>query len=278
MNHMRYIVLALVLALSAGPVWGQVDKKEVRHGNRDFRKEKYEMAFQDYLRAVEKDTLSVAANYNMANALYRMEQYDQAQQALDRIGDAVLSSASAADYFFNLGDVALQKKDYQAAVKAFTESLILRPEDLQAKENLIYARQMLQNQQNQENGGGQNDDQQDNQDQNQDNQDQNKNNDQQNDQNQNDQNQDNQDQNGDQDKNDDQQNDQNQDQNDDQQGDQNDKPQDQQGQPQQQEAQISPQAAQQMLQAIQAKEKETQDKVNKKKAMALKSRQKEKNW
>jgi hypothetical protein len=33
-----------------------------------------------------------------------------------------------------------------------------------------------------------------------------------------------------------------------------------------------------MLQAIQAKEKETQDKVNKEKAAAVKSRQKEKNW
>ena len=41
---------------------------------------------------------------------------------------------------------------------------------------------------------------------------------------------------------------------------------------------ITPQAAQQMLQAIQAKEKETQDKVNEQKAKALKSRQKEKNW
>ena len=36
--------------------------------------------------------------------------------------------------------------------------------------------------------------------------------------------------------------------------------------------------AQQMLKAIQAKEKETQDKVNKEKAAALQSRQKEKNW
>ena len=41
---------------------------------------------------------------------------------------------------------------------------------------------------------------------------------------------------------------------------------------------ISPQQAQQMLKAMQAKEKETQDKVNREKAEALKSRQKEKNW
>ena len=33
-----------------------------------------------------------------------------------------------------------------------------------------------------------------------------------------------------------------------------------------------------MLKAMQAKEKETQDKVNREKSEALKSRQKEKNW
>ena len=38
------------------------------------------------------------------------------------------------------------------------------------------------------------------------------------------------------------------------------------------------QQAQQMLNAIQAREKETQDKVNKEKAAVLKSRQKDKNW
>ena len=41
---------------------------------------------------------------------------------------------------------------------------------------------------------------------------------------------------------------------------------------------ISPQQAQQMLKAIQAREKETQDKVNKEKAAVMQSRQKEKNW
>ena len=260
-----FLLIAILISVSA---WGQVDKKEVRRGNRDFRKENYEAAFQDYLRAVEKDTSSIAANYNMASALYRMEKYDQAQQALDRIKETAPESASAADYLYNLGDVALQKKDYKVAVEAFGKALILRPDDLDAKENFIYARKKLEDQQNQQNN--QNNDQNQNQDQQndqnqQDNQD--KNQDQQNDQNQQD----------DQDKNQDQQDDQNKDNQQDNQ-DQNDKPQNQQSQPQQQEAQITPQAAQQMLQAIQAKEKETQDKVNKKKAMALKSRQKEKNW
>ena len=92
------------------PMWGQVDRKEVRRGNREFRKGEYEAAFEDYLRAVEKDTSSIAANYNMASALYRMEKYDQAQQALDRIKETAPESASAADYLYNLGDVALDRK------------------------------------------------------------------------------------------------------------------------------------------------------------------------
>ena len=265
MHKFKNILLLIAILISVS-AWGQVDKKEVRRGNRDFRKDNYEAAFQDYLRAVEKDTSSIAANYNMASALYRMEQYDQARQALDRIKKTVLESDSAADYLYNLGDVALQKKDYQAAVKAFGEALILRPDDLDAKENFIYARKKLEDQQNQQNNQ---------------NNDQNQNQDQQDDQNQQDNQDKNQDQQDDQDKNQNQQDDQNKDNqqdNQDQNQDQNDKPQNQQNQPQQQEAQITPQAAQQMLQAIQAKEKETQDKVNKEKAKALNSRQKEKNW
>ena len=263
MKNVLYVLICIASLLVSIDAAGQVDKKDVRRGNRDFRKENFREAEIDYRKALVKDSMSVAANYNLANTLYREGDFAQAQQALERVKDVAPMSESAADYYFNLGDAALQQKDYQKAVEAFGESLIRRPEDLQAKENFIYAKKMLQNQQqNQQNQN--NDQNQDNQDQNQD-----QNQDNQNNQDQNDDQ--NKDQNNDQDKNDDQNKDdqQNQDQN---------GGQDQKEQPQGQQPKITPQAAQQMLQAIQAKEKETQDKVNKQKAEALKSRQKEKNW
>lgn len=208
------------MTLSAQP-----DRREVRQGNRQYRKENWREADVDYRRALLKDSTSFAANYNLANTLYRQSAFDEAGKSLDRLKEAAPASAHAADYYYNIGDVALQKKDYGAAVEAFKQSLLRRPDDLDAKENYIYAKKMLENQQNQD------------QNQDQDQQDQNQNQD---------------------------QKDQNQDQ--------------QQQQPQPQEQQISPQQARQMLQAIQAKEKETQDKVNKEKAAVLKSRQKDKNW
>lgn len=256
---MRYVkvLFAGILILSAQMLSAQTDKSEVRKGNREYRKGEFKEAEIDYRRALVKDSLSFAANYNLACDLYRQEQYDEAGNYMKKIADQAAASARESDYYYNLGDIALAKQDYKGAVDAFEKALLLNPGDLDAKENYVYAKMMLQNQQNQDNQDNQN------QDQNQDQDDQNQNQDQK----QNDQNQDNQDQ---------KQNDQNQDQNNNQ-DQRND--QDRQNQsPQQQDAKISPQAAQQMLQAIQAREKETQDKVNREKAAAMKSRQKEKNW
>ena len=250
MNRILYI-LVFFMAFALTDVSAQVDKREVRRGNRDFKKENYKEAELEYFRALAKDTVSFAANYNMANTLYRQGSYEQAKKHLDKIKDAAVTSPAAADYYYNLGNVAVALEDYQTAVDAYKQSLLRNPGDLEAKENYIYAKEKLKQQQ----------DQQQNQ-QNDQNQDQNQQNDQNQDQNQ-DQNKDQQDQNDDQNKD-------NQDQNKDQKQDQ----QNQSGS----EPKISPQAAQQMLHAIQAKEKETQDKVNKEKAAALSSRKKDKNW
>ena len=241
----------------------QEDVRDVRRGNRDFKKENYREADIDYRKALVKDSTSVAANYNLANTLYRQGDMEQARKMLDRVKDTAPATEAASDYYYNLGDVAIAQQDWQAAVDALEQSLLRNPGDLQAKENYIYAKKKLQEQQNQQQNN-QNQDQQNNQDQQDDQSDQQQNQDKNDDQNKNDKD-DQQDQKNDQQDKQDQKNDQQQDQQ---------KPQQSQGE----QPKISPQAAQQMLQAIQAKEKETQDKVNKEKAAALKARQKDKNW
>lgn len=245
MKRLMILILALVSAVT---VSAQTDRKEVRAGNKAFRKGDFRKSEIDYRKAVLKDSLSVAAQYNLASSLYRQDDYEGAQKALSSIAETVSGMETVgtkADFYFNQGDVALAQKDYASAVKSFRQSLLLRPDDMDAKENYIYAKEMLrqsQDNQSQDNQGGQDGDNSQNQDD-QDNQD---NNQQQNNDNQ-------------------QQNNQNQ---------QN--PQDQNNAAA--EGNISRQQARQMLNAIQAKEKETQDKVKKEKAEMLKSRQKEKNW
>ena len=251
----RYILIlaGLLLALTAV---AQPDRRELRQGNRQFRKGEYRQADVSYRKALLKDSTSLAANYNLGNNLYRQQNYEEAAKYMTTATSLALRS----DSWYNLGDIALARQDWKGAVDAFKKSLLLHPDDLDAKENYIYAKKKLEEQQNQD----QNQDQQ-NQDQNQD---QNQNQNQNQDQNQDQQNQPSQDpsQNPSQDPSQDSGQNPSQDPGQDGQ------------QPQPQEAKISPQQAQQMLKAIQAKEKETQDKVKKEKAEALQAAQKEKNW
>ena len=236
----------LVILLAFSCLTAQAQKADLRKGNRQFAKGQFAEADISYRRALLQDTTSAAAHYNLANTLYREDNMDEAAKQLEAVDAlSVVETPLGPDYFFNKGDVALKKEDWKGAMEAFWQSLLLRPDDLDAKENYIYARNKYAQQQQQQQNQDQNQDQDQNQNQNQ-----------------------NQDQDQDQQDQQDQQNKQDQQQNQDQ----------PQQQPQAKAGELSPQQAQQLLQAIQDKEKQTQEKVDAKKAEAVKSRQKDKNW
>ena len=151
MNRIKYILTTFLLLAAMADATAQVDKRDVRRGNRDFRKENFKEADIDYRKALVKDSTSVAANYNLANTLFRQGDMEQAKKMLERVKDSAPATESAADYYFNLGDVAIALQDWQGAVDALEQSLLINPGDLQAKENYIYAKKKLENQQNQQN-------------------------------------------------------------------------------------------------------------------------------
>lgn len=165
---MRSLLTIILLLLPLLPSSAQDDRRDVRRGNRQFRKENYRAAEIDYRKAVLKDSTSLKAQYNLASALYREQDYDSAAKALETVGEAGKGSS---DYHFNAGDIALARQDYQAAVEYFRQSLLLNPSDIEAKENYTYAKKMLENRQNQQNQNQQDQQNQQNQ-QDQQNQDQ----------------------------------------------------------------------------------------------------------
>ena len=144
---------AFLLLLSCAVALAQTDRKEVRAGNRQFKKGNWQNAEIEYRKAQVKDSLSFAANYNLAGALYKENNFDEAGKSLEKLKDVAPASEHAADYFYNLGNIAVQKKDWKAAVDAYKRSLLQNPDDLDAKENYAYAKQMLKNEEQQGGGG-----------------------------------------------------------------------------------------------------------------------------
>ena len=214
------------------------ERNAIRKGNKLFEEKRYAEAEVEYKRALQHNPQSDVANYNLALSYIRqggssdpndskspLNQADQILRNVVKTADKGLASRA----YYNLGNLAFNKQNYQESVNMYKDALRRNPDDDQARENLRLAQKKLEEQQqNQDQNKDQNKEDQDKQ-----KQDQNKNNN------------DNKDK---QDKN--QQDQQNQQQ----------KP--NQNQPQEQNQGMSDGNAQQILKAMQDAEKTTQQKVN----------------
>lgn len=255
-----YIGVAILALLTFAPfaeaaAQKMPERRLVRKGNRQFGRERYDKSIESYTRALEAAPTSFEAAYDLANAMFRAERYDTAEQTLKGIvADSTRSDIDRSEAVYNLGNTQFAQQKLKEALASYRAAMRLNPDDQEAKYNYAYTKHLLQQQEQQEQQQ-QNDDQ-NKDDQNQD-QDQNKDN-QQNQQNR---------QNG--------QDDKQQDgsQNDPQQGDDGDRNEGE-GQPQPQSG-ISEQEREAMLEAIQAQEDKTQDKLKEKTGVLVRGK---KNW
>jgi Ca-activated chloride channel family protein len=245
-NIFRIIAGITCLLLVHNVLSAQNEREYIRKGNKLYKKSEYAGSEGLYRRAQGEDEPAEDAGFNLGAALYKQGRFGEAASEYGK--DAVTARADTlkqAQGFYNLGNSLLKEQKYEESIKAYINSLMLNPSDMQTKYNLAYAQDQLKKQEQQQ--------QQQQQDQNKDQQ--------QNDKKDNEQNEDQQDKNK-------------QDQNSEQNEDQQDK-QDQ--QQQQQQPSMSREDAKRLLDALAAKEKDTQEKVQRDKAAAAKVRV-IKNW
>lgn len=243
------LALATLAPFAEAAAQKMPERRLVRKGNRQFGRERYDKSIESYTRALEAAPTSFEAAYNLANAMFRAERYDTAEQTLKGIvADSTRSDIDRSEAVYNLGNTQFAQQKLKEALSSYRAAMRLNPDDQEAKYNYAYTKHLLQQQEQQQNDDQNKDDQ--NQDRNKDNQ----------------QNQQNQ-QNG--------QDDKQQDgsQNDPQQGDEGDRNEGE-GQPQPQSG-ISEQEREAMLEAIQAQEDKTQDKLKEKTGVLVRGR---KNW
>jgi Ca-activated chloride channel family protein len=146
------ILLIALLALSLGisACAPSAAEKLNKEGNDAFTKQAFQEALVAYERAQIEEPELAEPYYNAANALYRQGAYDaaleQMQKALSFAGQESLAQAG----YYNQGNTAYNRQDLETAVASYTQSLLIDPDDQDAKYNLELALQQLQQQQNEE--------------------------------------------------------------------------------------------------------------------------------
>lgn len=247
-----YTVFLLTLTITG---FAQNERKFVRQGNKY-----YETAIKDstrldtvqfnkaeieYRKALEKKPDDAKWNFNMADALYKQNKFDESAEKFKDIADKTSNNLEKSRALHNMGNALLMGKKLDESIEAYKQALRNNPNDLDTKYNLLYAMNMKKKK-----------DQEKKKDQNKDkNKDQNK------------------------DQNKDKNKDQNKDQKKDPQKNKDQQNKDQQNANQQpQQGKISKQNAEQMLQALENNEKKTQEKVKKIQALKAQSKNVDKDW
>lgn len=252
---MRKTAFIVLVFISAGVFAQKAERQNIRKGNKQYAQEKYTEAEIDYRKSQEVNPNSPEAAFNLGNALYKQQKFEDAMKQYGVAAQNTQDKQLVSESLHNTGNIFMAGQDYAKAIEAYKQSLRLNPTDNETRYNLALAQKLLKDQQEQQQQDKQDEQKQDQQQDQQDQKDQNKD--------QQDQKKDQQDQ---KDQNKDQQNQQNQDQ---QQQDQ---------QQQQQSDKISKEMAEQILNAMNQDEKETQEKVKRQQMQQMQRRKTDKDW
>ena len=176
---LNIFLFAVLLVVSNG--FSQSNRSTLNNGVDKYDEKKYTDAEVDFRKVVETSPKSYEANFNLGNAYYKQEKYDDAIKSYQSAFENAKDNESRAKIFHNVGNSLLKSNKIEQSVEAYKTALKYNPNDQDTKYNLSYALEMLKNKdknkqdKNDQNKNDQNkQDQQQQQNQDQQNKDQNK--------------------------------------------------------------------------------------------------------
>lgn len=275
---LRYLMLFLIVNMTAHFGIAQIvdNNRLIRSGNKAFLEGDTTSAIETYNEALVNDHDDYRASFNKAVVSKSGSKFEEAEALYKSVAERELPVKDRAAAYYNLGNIAFEKQDFEKSLEHFKNCLRLTPQDPDAKYNYFLVKKILeqQEQQQQQNQDQENQDQQEQEEQEQQNQEQSQeeNQDQQQQEQQNDQ------QDGENGEQEQQQSDQGEDQNEQQQqGSSGDQEENGEEEREGQVIKLSPEEAERLLETLENKEKEIQARILEKKPKKS-NKSPEKDW
>ncbi len=160
-----------ILFVSLIPAWAVAqedtdrDRREALNmtfnGYKDYLQDRKIAAEATFRKAQSKAPDLSAPAYNLGTTQYRSDSYGEAFGYFKKAAEHAETRSERHQAYHNMGNVLMQKKDYQGAVKAYKEALKNNPADDETRYNYALAKEMLKKNppQNQNQNQNQNQDQ-----------------------------------------------------------------------------------------------------------------------
>lgn len=130
----------------------QNERGLLRQGNKLYEDNKFNEAEIEYRKALEDAQTSVKGNYNLGNALYKQDKYEEAVNSLSNANAMIKDTDPQlkARALHNLGNALLKAEKLPESIEAYKQSLRLNPADDDTRYNLAYAMRKQEQQQQQQ--------------------------------------------------------------------------------------------------------------------------------
>lgn len=152
-KYIGVLIVALVLGVGVARAQQFPERRHVREGNSLYERQRFADAEKAYRKALQKDSLSVEGAFNLGDTHYATGNFAAAEEQFRKVAERTegVSDKQKADAYYNLGNAQFQQQKLQEALESYKQSLRLDPANLESKFNYIYTKELLKQQEQQNN-------------------------------------------------------------------------------------------------------------------------------
>ena len=144
---MKNILFILSFLMSFNS-FAQNKKSLLRDGNELYTDSSYNEAEMQYRKSLEKDQDYFNASFNLADAVYKQERYEESSALFDALKDNTPTETDLAKVYYNLGNSLVKEKKLEEAIEAYKSALRINPKDKDTRHNLAITHKQKQQQEN----------------------------------------------------------------------------------------------------------------------------------
>jgi Ca-activated chloride channel family protein len=145
----KVLTFGCLMSIATG-VSAQSPDALIRKGNRLYNKKQLDASTQQYEKAVQKAPENATAHYNLGDAQYRNNKFDDASKSFDASATHSPDTAMQEKSLYNKGVAMIRQQKLRESIEAWKNALRLNPSDTEARENLQKALMEMKKQQSQE--------------------------------------------------------------------------------------------------------------------------------
>ena len=142
---MRNLLFILSFLMSIASI-AQNKKSFLRDGNKLYADSSYNESEIQYRKSLEKDQDYFNASFNLADAVYKQERFEEASALFDALKDNAPTEDDLAKVYHNLGNSLVKEQKLEEAIDAYKSALRINPKDKDTRHNLALSKKQKQEQ------------------------------------------------------------------------------------------------------------------------------------